>query len=56
MRRRRESSLTPGMLLFVIIVGGGGYLLMEHPFVFWLVALPLFLLLVGSFIHWILKK
>lgn len=55
MSRRKESSLTPGMWLFVIIVGGGGYLLMEHPLIFWLVALPLFLWIVVSIIRWIFK-
>ena len=42
--------------MFIFIVGGGLYLLMEHPFIFWLVALPLFLLIVGSIINWIRKE
>ena len=47
--------MSGGMFLFIFIVGGGLYLLMEHPFIFWLVALPLFLLIVGSIINWIRK-
>ena len=47
--------MSGGMFLFIFIVGGGLYLLMEHSFIFWLVALPLFLLIVGSIINWIRK-
>ena len=47
--------MSGGMFLFIFFVGGALYLLMEHPFMFWLVALPLFLLIVGSIINWIRK-
>ena len=47
--------MSGGMFLFIFIVGGGLYLLMEHPFIFWLVSLPLFLLIVVSIINWIRK-
>ena len=47
--------MSGGMVLALFILGGGLFLLMEHPIIFWLVALPLFLLIVGSIIHWIRK-
>lgn len=45
--------MSGGMFLFIFIVGGGLFLLFEHPIIFWLVALPLFVLIVGSIINWI---
>lgn len=47
--------MSGGMFLFVFIVGGGFFLLFEHPIIFWFVALPAFLLITGSIIHWIKK-
>ena len=47
--------MSGGMVLALFILGGGLFLLFEHPIIFWLIALPLFLLIVGSIIHWIRK-
>ena len=50
---KRGSGVTwvEGMAIFII--GGGLYLIYEHPLIFWFIALPLFLLIVGGIIHWI---
>ena len=47
--------MSNGLVLILAIIGIGLFLLFEHPIIFWLVALPLFLLIVGSLIHWIRK-
>lgn len=48
--------MSAALVLFVFVVGGGLFLLYEHPVIFWFVALPIFLLIVGSLIYWIKKR
>ena len=47
--------MSNGLVLILAIIGIALFLLFEHPFIFWLVALPLFLLIVGGLIYWIRK-
>ena len=40
---------------WVLILGAILYLIMVHPLIFWLVALPLAIILVLAFIGWLKK-
>jgi hypothetical protein len=42
-------------IFFLAIIGIGMFLLFEHPLIFWLIALPIFLLIVVGFISWVRK-
>ena len=46
MSGKTGSELTPGLLFFILIVGGGLYLLMEKPAIFWLVFIPIMVLII----------
>lgn len=52
---KRQDRMSAGTLLFIFIVGGGLYLLMVHPLIFWLVALPLGICFIVGLIKWIKK-
>lgn len=40
---------------FFLLLGAIVYLLMVHPVIFWLVALPLAIILIVAFIGWLKK-
>lgn len=44
-----------GCSIFIFIIGGCVYLIMVHPLIFWLVALPLGILFIARLIIWIKK-
>lgn len=46
MSGKTGSELTPGLLFFIFVVGGGLYLLMEKPAIFWLVFIPIMVLII----------
>ena len=47
--------MSAGLIFFVFIIGGAVYLLMEYTLIFWLVAVPIVLLLMLSFVGWLKK-
>lgn len=52
---RRGKNSDVGTFLFIFIVGGALYLIMNMPIVFFLVVLPLAIMLIGAFIRWLKK-
>lgn len=40
---------------FFLLLGAIAYLIMVHPVIFWLVVLPLAIILIISFIEWLFK-
>lgn len=53
MRGRKSSD--GGIIALAFIIGVPVFLLMEHPVIFWLVFLPLTVILVMGFIGWLKK-
>ena len=47
--------MTPGIVIAMFLVGIPLYLLMEHPFIFWLVFVPLAVVGIANFILWLKK-
>lgn len=47
--------MSKGAVIFILILAGILYLLMEHPLVFWFVALPLGIWFIVGLIKWITK-
>ena len=47
--------MTGGLVLFIFIIGGAVFLLMVHPLIFWLIALPIAIILVINFVRWVKK-
>ena len=45
--KRNEGEMTGGMLLFIFLVGGPLYLAFEKPVIFWLVFLPIAILVIA---------
>lgn len=52
---RRKKSDNTGMIILAIVVGTPIFLLMVHPFIFWLVFVPLVVLGIIKFITWLKK-
>lgn len=52
---KRRSDVTWVEWMGIFFIGGGLYLFFEHPLIFWLIALPLTVLLIGSLIKWLSK-
>ncbi len=48
--------MSAGTLIAIFVIGGGLFLLMEKPVIFWLVALPIALLIIFKFIKWLKGK
>lgn len=46
MSGKTGSEMTPGLLFYILIVGGGLYLLMEKPAIFWLVFVPIMVVII----------
>ena len=51
--KKNESTITDGMFWFIVIVSGGGWLLIERPVIFWLVAVPVAVLLLVYLFVWL---
>lgn len=47
--------MTPGIVIAMFFVGIPLYLLMEHPFIFWLVFIPFAVFGIAYFILWLKK-
>lgn len=52
---RRKKSDDSGLIGFAFIIGTPLFLLMVHPFIFWLVFVPLVVLGIIKFITWLKK-
>ena len=56
MRRRTGKNKNDSWLMgLILLVGAPLYLIMEHPFVFWLVFVPLTIILVFLVVAWFRK-
>ena len=47
--------MSPGMLIFVFLAGIPIFMYFEHPIAFWLVIVPLYLIVGIKFILWLKK-
>lgn len=42
--------MTAGWVIFIFVVGGGAYMLMEHPWIFWLAIVSFSIIGIYSFL------
>lgn len=45
--------MTAGIIIYIFIVGGAVYLIFENPIVFWLIVLPIAIVVFSKFVNWL---